>query len=160
MQGLSPHVRVSFGPLRDHVLEEQFVDDVLGRLDEHGVPADRFELRLAERAFVARDPGDLHRLHRRGVRLVVDEVGRNTSSLATLSQAPLWGLQVDRSWAAAPASDFNARGVCRAVAALASAFGLEALATGVDDERRRDVLRDLGYRYGSGDLYPALKPAT
>ncbi len=145
--------RLSFGPLRGHVLESSFVRDVLGLVDQYEVPGNRLELRIAERTFIACDPGSFDPLRARGVQLVIDEVGREVSSFATLSQTSLWGLQIDRRWAKAPADDFQARKVCRAVSALASALGLEALATGVDDERSRDALLGLGFHQGTGDLF-------
>lgn len=151
--GLPATARLSFGPLRGHILESGFVRDVLGTIDQHAVPGNRLELRIAERTFIACDPGIFDPLRARGVQLVIDEVGREVSSVATLSQTSLWGLQIDRRWAAAPADDFQARKVCRAVSALASALGMEALATGVDDERSRDALVGLGFRQGTGDLF-------
>ncbi len=150
---LPPHVRISFGPLRDHVMDERFVEDLTQLLDEHGVPSERFELRLSERAFVSRDLSELRALQRRDIRLLVDEVGRESSSLAALARAPLWGLQLDRHWAVAPRDDDVAHSVCRTVAALATALGVVPIAPGVDDDERRKHLMQLGFAQGSGDLF-------
>jgi EAL domain-containing protein (putative c-di-GMP-specific phosphodiesterase class I)/GGDEF domain-containing protein len=148
-----PHVRISFGALRDHFFHEDFLVDIERLLADQALSADRLELRIAERTFVAREPGDLRSLHQRGVQLVVDEVGRGMSSLASLASAPLWGLQLDRSWVAAVRTDEVARKVCRAGMSMATALGLTPIASGVDDEAQRDALLDMGCRYGSGDLY-------
>jgi EAL domain-containing protein (putative c-di-GMP-specific phosphodiesterase class I) len=90
------------------------------------------------------------------VRLVVDEVGREMGSLPSLARAPLWGLQLDRAWTAAIRADEVARSVCRAGLSVANAFGLAPIATGVDCEQQRDVLLEMGFHYGTGDLFPAL----
>jgi EAL domain-containing protein (putative c-di-GMP-specific phosphodiesterase class I) len=43
--------------------------------------------------------------------------------------------------------------VCRAGIGAATALGLTPIATGVDDERQRQALLELGCKLGSGDLY-------
>jgi EAL domain-containing protein (putative c-di-GMP-specific phosphodiesterase class I) len=146
-------VRISLGALRDHVLHEDFAADLHGLLTDSGLPPDRLELRIAEKVLVARDPSDFRSLQRLGVQFVVDEVGRDVSSLASLARAPVWGLQLDRAWVQAVGDDAVARTVCRAGVAMATALSLTPIATGVDDEAQRDVLVGLGCRYGLGDLY-------
>ena len=159
VQALPSSVRLSFGPLRDHLLAPDFADDVEDALREHGVPPERVEIRIAERWLAGRAIPALERLAQQGVVLVADEVGREGSSLTALSRLPLRGLQVDRAWVSASATDPRARAVCRAVAALASSFGLEPLATGVDDATTRAALLAQGYSQGTGDLYlPAAPP--
>jgi EAL domain-containing protein (putative c-di-GMP-specific phosphodiesterase class I) len=146
-------VRISLGALRDHVLHEDFVRDLHALLAEQAVPAERLELRIAEKVLVARDSADLRSLERLGVQFVVDEVGRGVSSLEALARAPLWGLQLDRAWVASLRGDDLARDVCRTGIALAKALSLTPIATGVDDVEQRDALLALGCWYGLGDLY-------
>jgi len=148
-----PDVRLSFGALRHHVLHEDFAADIARFLAEGAVPPERLELRIAERALIARDPLDLHDLTRLGVRVVVDEVARGMGSLDLLARAPLWGLQLDRAWVTGLRRDALARKVCQAGIAVARAFELTPLASGVDDTEQREALLALGCRYGSGDLF-------
>lgn len=149
-------VRISLGALRDHVLHEDFVADLKALLAEGAVPAERLELRIAEKVFVARDSSDLRSLQRLGVQFVVDEVGRGMSSLAALARAPVWGLQLDRAWVEAVRTDAVARNVCHAGLAIANALSLTPIATGIDDTGQRDALLELGCRFGTGDLYGGL----
>ena len=148
-----PEVCISFGALHHHVLHEEFVDDAARLIADGGVPADRLELRIAEKVFITRERSHSEALKRLGVRLVVDEVGRGMGSLDSLARAPIWGLQLDRAWVAALRSDPIARKVCRAGIEMAAALGLVPIATGVDDAQTRDALVQLGCTYGSGDLY-------
>ncbi|MGH8217098.1 MAG: EAL domain-containing protein [Steroidobacteraceae bacterium] len=150
-----PETRISFGALRHHVLHEDFANDV-SRLLAEGVPAERLELRIAEKVFVAREPARFARLEALGARLVIDEVGRGTGSLDALARARIWGLQLDRAWVAALTGDPIARKVCRAGVAMASALGLVPIATGVDAANIREALLELGCQIGSGDLYHGL----
>jgi len=146
-------VRLSFGALRHHVLHEDFAADIGRFLAEGAVPAARLELRISERALIARDAVDLRCLGQLGVQLVVDEVGRGMGSLDLLARAPIWGLQLDRAWVTALRSDAVARKVCRAGIGMAAALGITPIATGVDDAQQRDALLALGCRLGSGDLF-------
>jgi predicted signal transduction protein with EAL and GGDEF domain len=151
-------VRISFGALRHHILNDTFVADMARLLADGTVPADRVELRISEKAFIARDPAFFMDLRRLGVHLVVDEVGRGMGSLDGLARAPIWGMQLDRAWVTALRNDEVALRVCRAGIGVAAALGLTPIATGVDDQAQRRALLDLGYRYGSGDLYQDAVP--
>lgn len=153
---LEPDVRISFGALRQHVLSDSFLADVQAALVQDGLSADRLELRIAERAYVSREVDVWRTLASMGVQLVVDEFGRQMSSFDLLARVPLWGLQLDRSWATAVNVDPVARRVCGAVMNVASGLGLTPIATGIDYEERRQLLRDLGCRQGLGDLYGVL----
>lgn len=148
-----PEVCISFGALRHHILHEAFVNDAACLIADGGVPANRLELRIAEKVFITRERSHSEALKRLGVRLVIDEVGRGMGSLDSLARAPIWGLQLDRAWVAALCSDPIARKVCRAGIEMAAALGLVPIATGVDDAQTRDALLQLGCLYGSGDLY-------
>ena len=146
-------VRISFGALRHHILNGEFAADILQLLETGAVPAERLELRIAEKTFITPDAPILQQLQRCGVQLVVDEVGRGLGSLDRLARAPIWGLQLDRAWASALSSDPIALRVCGAGVGIAKALGLRAIATGVDDPAQRQALLGLGCQYGSGDLY-------
>ena len=149
----APDMRISFGPLRDHLFHEEFVSDVERMLAMNVLPPERLELRIAEKAFVARDTHALRVLQRRGVQLIVDEVGRGMGSLSMVATAPISGMQLDRAWVTALRSDENARKVCRASMSIATAFELLPMAAGIDDESQRDALLETGCRFGSGDYF-------
>ncbi len=152
----SAALRISFGPLRDHILHEQFAADVERVLARNVLPPERLELRIAEKAFVAREIHALRTLHKRGVQIVVDEAARAVASLPSLASAPVSGLQLDRSWTTALLRDETARKVCRATMSLAHALELAPMAAGVDSEEIRDLLLEMGCRYGSGDVFPGM----
>lgn len=145
--------RVSFGPLREHVLHEDFVADVERVLDTGTIPADRFELRIAERIIVSHDIGALRPLQRRGVQIIVDEAGRSASALTALARAPIAAIQVDRAFVADACTDPQAAKICRATFGIAAAFGLNAFATGIDTSAHRDAMASLGCEAGSGDFF-------
>jgi EAL domain-containing protein (putative c-di-GMP-specific phosphodiesterase class I) len=149
-------MRISVGPLRQHILDEGFLSDVAALFkDGRLTPAD-LELRISERSLFACDRAMLEAAHRLGVTLIVDEVGRGISSFDVLAHAPLSGLQMDRSWVIdLPSNEVNAR-ICRAGFGLAAALGLKSIARGVDNAPQRDALAELGCGEGIGTLFGEL----
>ncbi|MBL8270689.1 EAL domain-containing protein, partial [Steroidobacter sp.] len=152
-QHWAPDMRISFGPLRDHIFHEDFVGDVERVLAMNVLPPERLELRIAEKAFVARETHALRALERRGVQLVVDEAARAVASLSSLASAPISGLQLDRSFTTALLHDETANKVCRATFGIARALQLAPMAAGVDNQQIREALLEMGCRYGTGDLF-------
>jgi EAL domain-containing protein (putative c-di-GMP-specific phosphodiesterase class I) len=148
-----PDVRISFGALRDHFFHEDFFSDMERLIDERRLSARNLELRIGEKAFIAREARNFFSLRERGVQIVVDELGRGMSSLEALARAPVWGLQLDRSWVAQLRTDEVARKVCKGAIHLATAMGLVPIATGIDDRSQRDALLEMGCHLGSGDIY-------
>ncbi len=144
--------RISFGALRNHITQPLFKEDIEQFLADGAVPANRLELRISEKAFIAR-PSAISDLQGLGVQWVVDEVGRGLGSLDALARAPISGLQLDRAWASAVRIDEVALKVCRAGIAVATALGLTPIATGIDNESQRQILLELGCAFGMGDLY-------
>lgn len=148
-----PDVRISFGALRHHLSHEEFVEDFTRLLSSGAIPAQRLELRIAEKNIGVRPPADLNPLAAAGVQFVVDEVGRGTMSSEWLARAPIHGMQLDRAWVIAARKDAVALKVCRASIAVAKSLDLIPMATGVDDPEQRNLLTALGCVQGSGDLY-------
>jgi EAL domain-containing protein (putative c-di-GMP-specific phosphodiesterase class I)/GGDEF domain-containing protein len=150
---LHADTRISFGALRHHMLQEDFVDDIRRFIAEGSLPAARLELRISERTFASMDTSVYGLLHQLGVQIVVDEIGRGFTSLDRLARAPIWGLQLDRAWVTGLRIDPLSGKVCRAGIGAATALGLTPIATGVDDAPTRIALLELGCKHGSGDLY-------
>jgi len=148
-----PDVRISFGALRHHLSHEEFVEDFNRLLSSGAIPAQRLELRIAEKNIGVRPPSDLNPLAAAGVQFVVDEVGRSTMSPEWLARAPIHAMQLDRAWVIAARKDAVALKVCRASIAVAKSLDLTPMATGVDDAEQRNLLTALGCVQGSGDLY-------
>lgn len=158
-----PDMRVSFGPLRDHLFHESFVADVERVLARNVLPPERLELRVAEKAFAARELHDLRSLQKRGVQFVVDEAGRGMAWMAALAASPIWGLQLDRAWVTALRENDDyprnaaAHKVCRATMSIANALNIAPVAAGIDDQAQRDALLEMGCRYGSGDFFSSIR---
>jgi predicted signal transduction protein with EAL and GGDEF domain len=153
LAGEDPAIRLSFGALRAHALDERFLADLRRAIVDTALPAERLEIRLAESAVVSRDPSEFMPLRDLGVRIVADEMGRELVPLPRLAGAPVWGLQIDRAWGSQLPGDALAQRVCAAVVGVARGLGFTPLASGLDSAAHRDALLEMGCEQGTGDLY-------
>ena len=92
------------------------------------------------------------RLKALGVRLVVDDYGVGTCSLAHLAQSPVDVLKIDNSFVAHIDSRERDRAACAAVLAMAAELGIDVIAEGIETSAQAEALRELGCRYLQGFL--------
>lgn len=93
-----------------------------------------------------------NRLKALGVRLVVDDYGVGTCSLAHLSQSPVDAIKIDNSFIANLENNQRDVAACAAALKMAVELGLEVIAEGIETDHQADVLRNLGCRYLQGFL--------
>jgi diguanylate cyclase (GGDEF)-like protein len=146
------------------LLDELLPERIAGRLEQHGVAADRLILEITESSLMADTPrtmSTVDRLHRLGVGLSLDDFGTGYSSLSYLRQLPVSEIKIDRSFVANLALDAQDEVIVRSTIELGHNLGLRVVAEGVEDasilERLQVLGCDLGQGYGIGrPLAPAL----
>jgi diguanylate cyclase (GGDEF)-like protein len=85
-----------------------------------------------------------------GIQVLIDDFGTGYSSLARLGELPITGLKIDRRFTGALSNDSSARPVVRAIAELASAYGLEVVAEGIEDALALREAQALGCHFAQG----------
>jgi diguanylate cyclase (GGDEF)-like protein len=93
------------------------------------------------------------RLGKAGIHLSIDDFGTGYSSLSYLRQLPASELKVDRSFVMDLEASADARAIVDAVLKLAHAIGLKVVAEGVETQRQRDILLELGCDEFQGFLF-------
>lgn len=155
--GARLHVNISLGQLLTADL-----DDVVSRdLTETGLPATSLCLEIQEHtAFrdVIRGRATLNRLRESGIQLAIDDFGVGYSSLARLKALPVSTIKIDRGFVHDLATNPEDVAIVKSIIELASSFGLDVIAEGVEDATAASVLADLGCRRAQGYLFG--KPAT
>ncbi|MDP9181555.1 MAG: GGDEF domain-containing phosphodiesterase, partial [Actinomycetota bacterium] len=95
----------------------------------------------------------LDQLTAAGVSLSIDDFGTGFSSLAYLTRLPVSALKIDRTFVHDLTRRAEAAPVAAAVIGLAASLGLDVVAEGVETELQRDVLVEMGCRFGQGYLF-------
>jgi EAL domain-containing protein (putative c-di-GMP-specific phosphodiesterase class I) len=147
--------------------DPDFLADVTEALADSGLPADRLVLEMTESAVLRGQQMSrtLDQLDRLGIHLALDDFGTGESSLSLLRAFPAAIVKLDKSFVdgveiddGRPAAANARQAVARAVIQLARAFGLDAVAEGVESAEQAAVLRELGYGLGQG--YHFARPMT
>lgn len=95
-----------------------------------------------------------------GVRLLLDDFGTGTSSLARLRRLPVDTLKIDRAFITElGAGDGDDDPFVAAIISLAGALGMETVAEGVETETQRERLQALGATKIQGFLFARPEPA-
>jgi diguanylate cyclase (GGDEF)-like protein/PAS domain S-box-containing protein len=105
-----------------------------------------------------RTPGAMHALQAMGVRLVFDDLGLGTASLAHLAQYPLSMARLPASLMRGLAREGEMASVARALVSLLHELDLGVLATGVDNPAALATLREAGCDLVQGPAVGAARP--
>lgn len=131
-------------------------------LDTWGVPAGKLTLELTESALIL-DEGaaadTMRELHRLGCRLSIDDFGTGYSPYTYLRQFSFDELKIDQSFIRRMAFDSADRRIVKSLVDLAGAFGMHTVGEGVEDERTRQALGDIGCDLAQGWHLSAALPA-
>ncbi|HEY1689819.1 MAG TPA: EAL domain-containing protein [Solirubrobacteraceae bacterium] len=103
---------------------------------------------LLQEADAVRDT--MTRLAQLGVRFVLDDFGTGYSSLAYLTQLPIDGLKIDRSFVEELGSSRRSTAITTAIVRMAQALSVEVIAEGVESQLQIDALRALDCELGQG----------
>ncbi|HTT05068.1 MAG TPA: EAL domain-containing protein [Steroidobacteraceae bacterium] len=87
---------------------------------------------------------ELQRLRNSGICIAIDDFGTGYSSLSRLSELPVDRLKIDRSFIAKLPHDEAGRTLVQTIITLAHAFGMTAVAEGVESLEQLDALVELG----------------
>jgi diguanylate cyclase (GGDEF)-like protein/PAS domain S-box-containing protein len=141
---LKVSVNVSARQLR----ETGFPSVVAASLRDSGLPAHRLTVEITESVAVGggATTENLQGLRELGVRLSLDDFGTGASTLTLLATCPVDQIKLDRSFVPDGGSD----AIADAVVQMARAFGLEAVAEGVETAEQVDRLTRLGYERAQG----------
>jgi diguanylate cyclase (GGDEF)-like protein len=134
----------------------EFVETVAAALQASGLSAERLIVEITESVLM----DDLHgtaallrELKALGVRIAIDDFGTGHSSLQYLQQLPLDMLKIPKPFIDGLAGADGGDVLARAILDLGRSFGLAVIAEGIETERQRARLRELGCALGQGYLF-------
>ncbi len=147
------------GTLRLHVnlsskqlLQVDLLEHIDGLLREHQLAPGDLAVELSERTLQEGEPMAV-RLRGRGLRLLVDDFGSGSSSLASLHHFQLDSLKIDQAlFVGAPARS-QAPDLVRTIVALARELGKPVVAEGVETAEQLAFLKELGCPAAQGFFF-------
>ena len=145
------------------LLHPETVSVVAAALEQSGVPAGALCLEFTESAAMAdldRAGRVLDGLKSLGVKLAIDDFGTGHSSLRLLEQLPVDTIKIDRSFTTGMGDSSEEAAIVAAVIGLAHAFGLTAVAEGVEQLSQVDRLRALGCDGAQGRYFAGPQPSS
>ncbi len=140
-----------------------FVDQVRTSLAYAGVPPQALMLEITETLLMGDDEqiwADLAVLQEMGVRIAIDDFGTGYSSLGYLRQRPIDVVKIDKTFIDDIVDDPQQLTLVSGIVSLAHSLNLTVVAEGIESERHRDVLAQLGCPLGQGYLYSSPVDAT
>ncbi|MFH6601728.1 putative bifunctional diguanylate cyclase/phosphodiesterase [Ectopseudomonas khazarica] len=141
--------------------EENFLEMVLGTLNESGLPAEMLELEITEGVLatdMAWTSKVLEELRANGIRVAIDDFGTGYSSLAYLKRLPIDVLKIDQGFVREMLSDKSDADIVHAIVRMGQALNLELVAEGVENEQQARKLMELGCDVLQGYLYARPSP--
>ncbi len=155
----APCIAVNVSPLE--LGEPGFAAGVLDACARSGVDPGRLQLEITETAIISqptRTAALLSELREAGIRIHLDDFGTGYSSLSLLSELPVDGIKIDRSFTCALGLDRSRTAVIEAIIRLCRDLGLRVIAEGVESEAQRQLLLSLGCDDGQGYLFGRPRP--
>jgi diguanylate cyclase (GGDEF)-like protein/PAS domain S-box-containing protein len=140
-----------------------FAELVLEALARSGANSRRLKLELTETVLldhVEDTIGRMQFLKTRGLSFALDDFGTGYSSLTYLKRLPLDVLKIDRSFVQDLLDDRSDAVIARTIVALGCNLGLRVVAEGVENERQRDFLFQVGCDAYQGFLCTQPVPAS
>ena len=129
------------------------LQDVRSALGESGLGAGSLSLELTEGTLL-KDTKMIETIFEElkalGVRLVIDDFGKEYSSLSYLNRLPVDGLKIDRLFLESFGENPSNRIIVEAVVSLAHSLGLEVTGEGVESAEQLELLRGMGCDIAQG----------
>jgi diguanylate cyclase (GGDEF)-like protein len=153
-KGLRMRVAINLSALQ--MQQEDIVDQIRGALERHRIDPRLLTCEITESVAMEdtrATQATFQALGAAGVHLSIDDFGTGYSSLAYLRKLPAEELKIDRAFVMDVEFSNDARAVIDAVVKLAHALGLKVVAEGIENERQREILQQLGCDELQGYLF-------
>ncbi|MGA2777237.1 MAG: EAL domain-containing protein [Steroidobacteraceae bacterium] len=137
-----PGVRIAVNVSPRQLMDDRFVDQLRGMLDEFRLPSRCIELELTESVLQtgSRTIESLRRLRSSEIAIALDDFGTGYSSLASLEELPLSRIKLDRSLIDGIDTSPRAAAIASAIIDLCSNLGLAVTAEGVERPQQLALL--------------------
>lgn len=137
------------------LLIEGFAQHLIKKVRKAGLPVRFITLEITEKQTLPLDMASIENittLIRSGVSLSLDDFGSGFSSITRLAQLPFHQIKLDAGFVAR-SSGFKESRIIESIVSLASSLNLEIVAEGVETDKQRKHLTQLGIDSAQGYLF-------
>jgi len=146
-EGPLRRLRVSINLLPEDILQDNYVDWLIGQINSVGIDPKRVTIEITEHALLSDLDAVAERLTRireEGVKVALDDFGTGYASLSYLGSLPLDALKIDRGLVARIGTSERDRIVVRSIFSLARDLGLTVIVEGVECTSQLVLLAEWG----------------
>jgi diguanylate cyclase (GGDEF)-like protein len=134
------------------LVQPGFADLVASLLASSGLAPRRLLLELTETTRLDQEAGaaNLAQLEQMGIRLAIDDFGTGWASFSQLRRIPFDIVKIDRTFVEHLSVGSRSESLISGIVDLSRRLGVSVIAEGIEDERQRARLQQLGCAYGQG----------
>lgn len=139
-----------------HLLDRYFLRDIKKIIEETGFPTKNLELEITESVFISSmsdAQNVLNKLTKMGVKIALDDFGTGYASLGYLTKLPISLLKIDKSFIDGVGKSDEENDFVKAIISMGHILHFEVIAEGVEEEKQRLILNDLGCDLLQGFLW-------
>lgn len=149
-------VPISVNFSRMHLLNEQFLNMVVSKLEEYGVPPTLVELELTESVIFDNYntiAEFIDGLHEKGLSISMDDFGSGYSSLNMLKDIRIDVIKIDRGFLKDTADSERQRVIFTTITRMAAELGIGVVVEGVETEQNIALMQESGCSIAQGFYY-------
>jgi diguanylate cyclase (GGDEF)-like protein/PAS domain S-box-containing protein len=150
------HLTVAVNVSARQFRQANFVDQVLGALDNTGANPERLKIELTESMLVENVKDIVAKmvaLKATGVGFSLDDFGTGYSSLACLARLPINQIKIDSSFVGNIPGKESDETIARTIITMSRELGIDVIAEGVETELQREFLESHGCHAFQGYLF-------
>lgn len=139
-----------------HLLDRYFLRDIRKIIEETGFPTKNLELEITESVFISSmsdAQNVLNNLTKMGIKIALDDFGTGYASLGYLTKLPISLLKIDKSFVDGIGKSVEENDFVKAIISMGHILNFEVIAEGVEEEKQRLILKDLGCDLLQGFLW-------
>ena len=149
--GLNIKLSVNASPIA--LQQEEFADIIFSLLQQYGIPANMLCIEVTE-SILADDQiqelMNLNRLNMRGVKIALDDFGKDNSTVDRLQKLPLTYLKLDKSYFENHKESVGQLSIINTSLSLADKLNIKTIAEGIEDSETLSLVTEMGCDFAQG----------
>ena len=150
-----PDLAISVNLSAKHFQQPDLLAQILGTLEETGLPARNLKLEITESVLMDGPESHvtmIHELRRSGIQVLIDDFGTGYSSLSYLQRFSVDTLKIDRSFLV-ERGEGEGWDIVETIITLAEDLGVNVIAEGVETEEQNARLKAMRCGHAQGYLF-------